>query len=67
MADNKELSPAGQAIQFTGTVVGLAAGCAACFLLPVGIVPGILFGMGGPLLGLAVARPIALAVSRKKQ
>lgn len=66
MDDTKDLSPAGQAIVFVGVVLGLIAGGAASFLLSVGIVPGILLGMAGPLLGMAIARPIAKAVTRRK-
>ena len=66
MDGNNELSPAGRAIVFSGVVMGLIAGGTACFLLPVGIVPGVLLGMAGPVLGMAIARPIAKALARRK-
>jgi hypothetical protein len=64
---NNELTPAGQVLVGVGGALGLLAGCAAIFLLPVhGIIPGALLGMGGPVLGIAVARPIARALTRKR-
>jgi hypothetical protein len=67
MDGNNELTPAGRAIVGLGGALGLLAGCAAIFLLPVhGLIPGILLGMGGPVLGIAVARPIARAVTRRE-
>ena len=67
MDRNNELTPAGRVIVCLGAALGLLAGCAAIFLLPVsGLLPGILFGMGGPVLGIAIARPIAYALTRRK-
>ena len=45
MNDKNELPPAGRAIVSAGAVLGLIAGCAAIFLLPVnGILLGVLLG-----------------------
>jgi hypothetical protein len=62
-----KLSPAGQAIVFAGALLGLVVACAVIFLVPVnGIIPGILLVMGGPALGIAIARPLALAITKRK-
>jgi hypothetical protein len=67
MEKAKEASPGRGPFVVAGALLGLVVACAAIFLLPVnGILPGLLVGMGGPLLGVAVARAIGWAVTRRK-
>ena len=65
--DLDDLSPAGKAIVLTGALLGLCAGGAAIFYWSLGMIPSVFLGMGGPILGIGIARPIALALTKKKE
>jgi len=68
MENKDNLPPIGQAIVTGGALLGLVGACALIFLVPInGIIPGMLLGMGGPILGIAVARPIAVLLTRRKE
>ncbi len=68
MENRKEPSPVERILVPIGAILGLAAACVAIFVVPItGILPGALVGMGGPVLGIAIARGIAALVTRSQR
>ncbi|MFT7641088.1 MAG: hypothetical protein ACI9G1_002832 [Pirellulaceae bacterium] len=67
MKKKNEIPPPGQYVLIAGAIIGIIVGIAALSVSPItGAIPGALFGMGGAILGALIARPIALAVNKRK-
>lgn len=62
------IPPPGQYVIIAGAILGIIAGSVAVVVGPIkGMIPGAFFGMGGAVLGVLIARPIALAVNKSRR
>ncbi len=62
MPSDMELSPADR----VGMLLGLVAGGAASFFLPIGPAAAVLLCMGGPVIGVGIVRALSYFVPKRK-